>query len=364
MTTQTTAKKPRRFLALKIVLIVLGSLILLAAVALGIYFYSSTHYWQADYNNTVNAGFVEKDATLADGSVIHYAEGPDNGGKALLLIHGQTGTWESYTKVLPQLSKDWHIFAVDCYGHGGSTHEESKYYLDVNGDDLIWFVDNVIGGETVVSGHSSGGLLASYVAAYGGANVTGAVLEDPPVYSTQPDYFERSFAYADTYKVMHDYLQSDRSECWEAYYLRHCLWGQLFMADSMPSIADYARQYAIDNPGKPVEMFFMPASINQTFQFVQEYDFLFGEHFYDYTWHAGIDHDVLMSDISVPTVFIHAKDQYTPDGTILMAASSNEQARRAVEHIGEQCELVELVSDHLIHWSHPKEFIEAINRLK
>ena len=42
------------------------------------------------------------------------------------------------------------------------------------GDDLIWFIQNVIGEKTVVCGHSNGALTAAYIAAYGGENIAGA----------------------------------------------------------------------------------------------------------------------------------------------------------------------------------------------
>lgn len=352
------SKKGRK--KLKIIGVVLLIILAAAVLAAVIYCYKCTHYWQADLEKTYEAGFTEKQAELPDGSIINYAEGPDNG-EALLLIHGQTGAWDDYTMVLPELSKNWHVFAVDCYGHGESSHEVGKYYLKENGDDFIWFADNVIKENTVVSGHSSGGLLAAYVAAYGGDRIVGAVLEDPPVFSTEPDYFEKSFAYWDTYKNMHDYSLSDKSECWEAYYMRHCLWGQLYMASSMDGLANYAQQYAQKHPDKPVQYFFMPESINFTFLHMKEYDLQFGEHFYDYTWHSGISHEKLMSDIKVPVVFLHAKADYTDDG-ILLAASSDEQAGKAVSLI-EECELVELVSNHDIHRFHPEVFIESVNKL-
>ena len=38
---------------------------------------------------------IEKQLILEDDSVIHYAEGPDNG-PALLLLHGQQVSWEDY----------------------------------------------------------------------------------------------------------------------------------------------------------------------------------------------------------------------------------------------------------------------------
>lgn len=86
--------------------------------------------------------------------------------------------WEDYALVMPELSKNWHIYAVDEYGHGESEHDENAYYLDVNGDDLIWFINQVIGEPTVVAGHSNGAITAAYIAAYGGKNIAGAVLED------------------------------------------------------------------------------------------------------------------------------------------------------------------------------------------
>ncbi|MEA4926173.1 MAG: alpha/beta hydrolase [Syntrophomonadaceae bacterium] len=346
--------------SLKLSGIVLGCIALLIVISGGIYFYRCTHYWQKDYQETLAAGFIEKQSTLADGSVINYAEGPDNG-KALLLIHGQTGTWADYTTVLPELSKNWHVFAVDCYGHGKSFHDETKYYLDANGNDLIWFVNHVIGEPTVVSGHSSGGLIAAYIAAYGGDFIVGDLLEDPPVFSAEKENFEKTFAYQDTYKTIHDYNNSEQSECWEAYYLRNCLWGKLYMPSAMDGLANYAQRYYEEHPKEPVQFFFMPESINFMFLSMPEYDLQFGEHFYDYSWHSGIGHETLMRALKVPTIFLHAQEAYSEDG-ILMAASSNEQARKAVNLIGE-CELIELSSNHDIHRFHPDVFIDAVNKL-
>lgn len=343
-----------------VIIILLSILILLIAVA-SIFIYKGMRYWQNDLEKTMKAGFIEQQAILPDGSVINYAKGPDNG-DALLLIHGQTGAWQDYSRVLPELSKTWQVFVVDCYGHGGSSHEASKYYLQENGDDLIWFIDEIIGKQTVVSGHSSGGLMASYIAAYGGDRIVGAVLEDPPVFSTESDYFEQSFAYQDTYKLIHEYGASEQTECWEAYYLRNCLWGQLYMASSMNGIANYAQWYHEKNKDKPVQIFFMPESVNFTFLYSGMYDHAFGEHFYDYTWHSGICHETLMADIRVPTVFLHIEEQYSEDG-ILMAASTNDQVQKASELIND-CELIELTGNHDIHRFQPEDFISVFERFQ
>ena len=140
------------------------------------------------------------------------------------------------------------------------------------------------------------------------------MLEDPPVFSTQGEGWEESFAYLDTYKPLHDYNRSDRSECWEAYYLRHCYWGQLFMKNAMDRIADYAEHYHRTHPGEAVRIRFLPSSI----------------------W----------------TVFEYAKDY------VLL------KAERAVSYIGENCRLIETpTSDHVIHTVHSALYIETINSL-
>ena len=337
-------------------------LVLAAAAAFGCYWYHNIHWYDKYAKALKKSGAREKQVRLPDGNTINYGE-VENDRPALLLIHGQMSTWEDYALVLPQLSQRWHIYAVDVYGHGESEHDESLYYLDANGDDLIWFINNVICQPAVVAGHSNGAITAAYIAAYGGDNIAGAVLEDPPVFSTQGEGWEESFAYLDTYKPLHDYNASDHSECWEAYYLRHCCWGQLFMKDAMPKIADYAQKYHDRHPDQAVKIGFLPSSIWFVFEYARKYDFTYGERFYDLTWNHGLRHEEILSSINVPCVYIHAKENIHENGLFLCAAS-REQAERAVSYIGDNCRLVETdSSDHVIHTVHSDVYIKAVNSL-
>ena len=341
---------------------VFGCILVLLGLAAVIYCRRCTRYWQGPRRRTLRAGFRERDAHLPDGSVLHYAEGPGNG-PALLLIHGQTGCWEDYCTVLPQLSRSWHVFAVDCFGHGHSSHSADRYALRPHGDALIWFVKNVIRTPAAVSGHSSGALLAAYVAAYGSPLVRGAVLEDPPVFSTEPDFFPRSFAFLDTYQPLHQYRAEQPDVPWEVYYLRRCLWGRLFLPAGVPEkLAGYARKFLKRHPKGPLQFFFLPPGLNQMFLYLRQYDSAFGEMFYDYSWHSGIPHARLLAEISVPTVLLHCRDAWTEDGTLL-AAASDQQARRAAELIPNG-QLTEIASPHNIHQAHPKVFLQAVAQLK
>ncbi len=348
---------------MKIVGIVLLVVIVLAVVAFIIFCYHNIHWYDKYEKALRDVNADELQVTLPSGNVINYGE-VKNDKPALLLIHGQMSIWEDYATVMPQLSKNWHIYAVDVYGHGESTHEEELYYLDVNGDDLIWFIDNVIGEPTVVAGHSNGAITAAYIAAYGGENIAGAVLEDPPVFSTEGEGWEESFAYLDTYKVLHDYNQSDKSECWEAYYLSHCYWGQLFMKDSMPGIARYAEKYHKKHPDESVKIAFLPSSIWSVFEYAKKYDFAYGEKFYDLSWNHGLSHEEILSGIEVPCVYIHAKEMVHENGTFLCAAS-RAQAERAAAYIGDNCRLIETDnSNHVIHAVHSDFYVEAVNSMQ
>lgn len=63
------------------------------------------------------------------------------------------------------------------------------YSCQIIGNALIELVDGVIGGPFIVFGHSSGEILATYVAAKDPDNVTACVLEDPPFFNVLPDEF-------------------------------------------------------------------------------------------------------------------------------------------------------------------------------
>src|SRR5690606_31272535 len=102
---------------------ILGFIIFLV----GSYFYNNMTYIEKPLKKLDKAGFVEKQVKLKDGTILNYGEGPNNGKTPLLLIHGQGMTWEDYAKVLPELAEHYHVYAVDCHGHGESDWNAEKY---------------------------------------------------------------------------------------------------------------------------------------------------------------------------------------------------------------------------------------------
>ena len=58
--------------------------------------------------------------------------------------------------VLPELSKRYHVFAVDYFGHGESTHDPALYTCSTGGNALIAFAEQAIGDNGRVLVRKSG----------------------------------------------------------------------------------------------------------------------------------------------------------------------------------------------------------------
>ncbi len=343
---------------LKIIGICLIGLVILLISAFAIYYHHNMHWYDQYETALKKVGAKEAQVTLPNGNVINYGE-VANDKPALLLIHGQMAEWECYALTLSKLSEKWHVYAVDVYGHGQSSHDKSLYYIDVNGDDLIWFINHVIGEPTVVAGHSNGALTAAYCGAYGGKNVSGVVMEDPPVFSTEEGEWEESFAYINTYKPLHEYDMSEKTECYEAYSLRHGYFG-----DKYGGIPDLAEKYHKKHPGEVVKIGVLPPAAWSVNQYIPDYDLTYGEHFYDLTWSHGYTHKQILSDMNVPCVMIHEKENVDAAG-IYLCATSDENAKKAVALLGDHGRLEEVeASYHDFHSRHVDEYVNIINSLQ
>jgi pimeloyl-ACP methyl ester carboxylesterase len=117
---------------------------------------------------------------------LNYATTGDASKPALLCIPGQTESWWGYEAALPRLAEHFEVFAVDLRGQGRSTRTPGRYTLDNIGNDLVRFLDVVVGRPAIVSGLSSGGVLSAWLSAYAKpGQVVASVYEDPPLFSSE-----------------------------------------------------------------------------------------------------------------------------------------------------------------------------------
>lgn len=337
-------------LALKVVA---GLLVLAGLVAAG-FVARNLNYDRWEAWNVRRAGFVETQAEIR-GTTVNYAEGPANG-PPLLLIHGQMTDWQSWNRVLPELARRFHIFAVDCYGHGKSDHVPEKYTANALAADMEQFLEQVVGEPAIVAGHSSGGLIAAGLAASAPEWVRGVILEDPPFFSSVLPRARKTFNYVDLSSAAHNYLESGETD-FTTYYIRHGAVWDLFLG-AKEFIQGQALRYREAHPGEPVKIWFMPPVFNQMFQALDAYDPRFGQAFYDGSFHQDCDHAAVLQSLSVPAVLIHTNWSYDENGILLAAMDGNdaERARSLIPDV----EFVKVDSGHGFHFEKPGEFIRIV----
>ncbi len=105
-----------------------------------------TYHFGPDYANEtyVPHGYPEHTIDLGE-IVMNYAMTGPEAAPALLLIPGQTESWWGYEPAMRLLEADFRTYAVDLRGQGRSSRTPGRYTLDNMGNDLVRFIQLVIG---------------------------------------------------------------------------------------------------------------------------------------------------------------------------------------------------------------------------
>ena len=293
-------------------------------------------------------------------SILTYYE-IRNSKPKLLLLHAQGTDSSSYAGIAKKLAKHYHIYLVDYYGHGKSSHNREKYHLSRIGDDIISFIEHVIRDTVTVSGHSSGGLIAAYIAANSDL-CTKLILEDPPFFSCIGDRRYNTYNYKDLSSVCHDFLAQDKESDFVYYYFVHQYCWNFFPDNSRETVRNklsaLARTYRTKHPNKNLKVPFWPKQFLEGFKGMQNYDPFFGEAFHSDSFHRQIDYTQLLSQITCPTLFLKANTTIGENGLLQGALSDSDLA-----HVGSLIKHMDTVyfdCGHSIHTEKPKEFAAAL----
>jgi pimeloyl-ACP methyl ester carboxylesterase len=278
---------------------------------------------------------------------------------ALLLVPAQTESWWGYESVMSVLAEHFQVFAIDLRGQGRSSWTPGRYTLDNMGNDLVRFIDLVIGRPTIVSGNSSGGLLAAWLAAYAKpGQVQGALCEDPPFFASEAN-----------------------PACGHS--IRQAM-GPMFALSSkwlgdQWSVGDWAGMQAAAPKELPrrvaVALGRMRATVGQPVdgagsapveppQNMKEYDPEWARAFWTGAATAGCDHARMLAAVKAPVLLTHHYRAIDADTAGLMGAISDEQARRVGELVvsaGEPFEYVNLPDmAHAMHVQDPELFTRLL----
>lgn len=288
-------------------------------------------------------GFVEHSVDLGEVEMTYAVVGPSSN-PALLLIPGQTESWWGYEQALPMLAEHFNAYAVDLRGQGRSTRTPGRYTLDNMGNDLVRFIDTVIGRPAVVSGLSSGGVLSAWMSAYAKpGQVIAAHYEDPPLFSSQvrPSTGHGiNQTIGPIFRLFSTYL----GDQW--------------------SIGDWDGLVAAAPAMLPPWMATFAAGTEGPGQNLKEYDPEWGRAFWSGTVAESCDHARMLRSVKVPVLFTHHFRRVDEATGALMGALSDLQARRVLELLGEAGVPVDYRSfeamGHSMHGQDPRLFTDTL----
>jgi pimeloyl-ACP methyl ester carboxylesterase len=279
----------------------------------------------------------------------NYATAGDPSLPPLLLIPGQTESWWGYEAAMPLLAEKFCCYAVDLRGQGRSSWTPGRYSLDNMGNDLVRFIDSVIGRPTLVSGLSSGGVLAAWLSAYARpGQIIAAVWEDPPLFSS-----ELTPAYGPAMR-----------QCVGPLWALYAKW----LGDQW-SIGDWAgllRAAPSELPGWAAGLLFgrrNDAAAGPP-QNLREYDPEWARAFWTGTVTANCDHARMVAAARVPVLFTHHFRLLDADTGSLIGAISDEQAghvRRLVTGAGQPFEYRSFPDQpHAMHQADPQLYARTV----
>lgn len=244
---------------------------------------------------------------------LNYAVAGDDAKPPLLLIPGQSESWWGYEAAMPLLAKHFHVHAVDLRGQGRSTRTPHRYTLDNVGNDLVRFLDGVIGRPAFISGLSSGGLVSTWLSAYAKpGQVIAACWEDPPFFSSETDPIVGpgiTASIGPLFGLWSHYLGDQWSiGDWDG-----------FIAAVPRELADWQAHVAL------------VVGTAEPSQNLREYDPEWGRAFITGSFAASCPHHVMLSQVKVPVLFTHHFRMIDEESGGLIGASADPQAERVVQ---------------------------------
>lgn len=319
---------------------------------------------QIDNPVIVAAGYTEHQYNTGEVN-LNYVVGPNNG-PALVLLPAQMGIWESYYKVLPGLAKSFQVYVVEIRGHGKSSWTPGNYSWKSVGRDMRAFLKNVVRRPAIISGNSSGGVIALWCGANVPELVSGIILEDAPIFAVEMPRFKEHdrFVYnglAHAVEVLGD--------------LEHRELANYFRGQEMPVSATRTKRFPdwmvrflsqeikqeeVKHPGQPLELkkWYLPHVLTLLFKSLSMFDPDFARAFVDGRMYEGLDHAEALKRIKCPLLVLHATwHRYEKYG--LVGAMDDDDAAR-IKQLVPHSQYKKIPANHVIHMYKPKEFTEAV----
>lgn len=307
------------------------------------------------------AGFEER--RFDTGEVeLNYAAGPDKG-TPLVLIPAQALCWESYLRVLPELSNHFQVFAVDPRGHGKSGRTPGRYSLMSMSRDVAVFLEGVVKRPAIVSGNSSGGVASVWLAANVPDLVLGAVPEDPPLFSAEwPRLKDDCWAFQLFERITETLGRPDGPDF-------GAFFDGLEVPDQvqkrikpLPAVAGMIMSaligiYRFFIPAGPLDIPVLPFELRVLIKSLSLYDPGFTRAFVDGSG-CDIDHEQMLARVKPPMLLLQANWFRHPESGLVGAFDQADLER--IRSLAPHCRYRHIDSGHVIHQEKPQAFIREI----
>jgi pimeloyl-ACP methyl ester carboxylesterase len=292
----------------------------------------SNYRFGPDYpaESYVRHAFLEQ--TIDTGEVtINYAVAGAPDKPALLLIPGQTESWWGYEQAMELLKEHFQAFAVDLRGQGRSSRTPGRYTLDNFGNDLVRFIGLAIKRPVIISGLSSGGVIAAWLSAYATPGIIRcAHYEDPPLFSSAVDT-SCGHTLRQTIGPIFGLMSKYLGDQWS-------------VGDWTGMLAAAKRELPDWLSGVTGLTFGSDGEIPQR---LKEYDPEWARTFWEGTVYASCDHARMLKSVKCPVLYTHHFRHVDENQGYLMGAASNLQAKRV-------CQLVSLAGQSIDYRSFPR----------
>jgi pimeloyl-ACP methyl ester carboxylesterase len=99
------------------------------------------------------------------GCKVRYSTSGEQDAEPILLIHGFGASFRHYRKLIPELSKDYKVYAIDLLGFGSSDKPLLDYKMEIWQEQIVHFLEQVLypGQQVHLVGNSIGSLASLMV---------------------------------------------------------------------------------------------------------------------------------------------------------------------------------------------------------
>jgi pimeloyl-ACP methyl ester carboxylesterase len=313
----------------------------------------------------ISAAGFEQDFAVVGDVTLSYLRGPANG-TPLLLVPAQMGTWRTYAPVMPALAEQFEVFVVELRGHGSSTWTPGDYSWDSVGADLREFLRSMVGRPAIVSGNSSGGILALWLAATAPDLVQAIILEDAPVFSVElPRFKQRDrFVYRGLEHIATS-LGDPRTRNLADYFRGLELPKSENRSKKLPEwfvrvLEGGIARFAATHPGEPagIDIWWLPKSLGDVFRSLSMFDPDFARAFVDDRFYVDFSHASALESVRCPVLVLHANWKRF-DNHGLVGAMDDDDAGRIMQLVP-HAQYLKIAANHVIHRYKPREFVAAV----